>query len=131
MKVQLLAGLILASIALNGCGDSGSSREPAARVDVSGSVTLKGKPLTAPGIGLAFKNGIDTETVSIDADGNFRGQAPVGSCKVMVIVVSTPDGGHVELSKTGVPANYQTVETPLTADVKAADNTPFEFDIVE
>ncbi|MDY3555717.1 carboxypeptidase-like regulatory domain-containing protein [Gemmata sp. JC717] len=146
-RYRLLA-LLCATAYLVGC--SGSKEVP--RGPVKGRVTLSGKPLA--GATIVFENkalGV-AQSTTLDDDGKYEFMTyaaaglPAGSYKVTISSGRFMQPGE-EIPKfgpgtkvgatpppkkapTSIPDKYAKIESSgLSADVKAGDNQPFDFDL--
>jgi hypothetical protein len=140
--------MVLLGIVLTGCG--GSEGPPATvMADVSGKVTVTGKPLQTAGVGIGFAtSSTASDVMTIDENGAFSGKAPVGLCKVTIIPIAqtappstvgegttpdqpaTPDGGHTVPTDSGILDTFLSeAETTLSADVQADVANTFDFEV--
>ena len=145
----------LAIIGLLGCGGSSGP----ARAQVSGKVTLGGKPLEGASVYFASSDGKFVGFGKTGADGTYRlaqGAVP-GPNKIFISKIegelpagfddnpesgmdrgqleamnmaATPGKGAANMPKEIVPADFATYEkTKLTFDVQAGANTDVNFDL--
>lgn len=118
-----LAGCVLALL-----GGAGCSNDPFR--EVSGTVTLDGKPLPEGEIIFISPDNSTTPSTGPIADGKFQFKATVGAKKVQVNAVR--DTGRVELGakvyESIIPPQYN-AKTTLTADVKASGPNEFAFEV--
>lgn len=125
------ACLILTWFAAAGCG---SARRPEpARADVSGTVTLDGKPLPAGEITFLALSGEAAITLAI-TNGGFAGAVSVGPQRVQVASFKTvkrsifPDKPPVEGRENSLPAAYG-ADSTLTATIQPGPNPPLTFEL--
>jgi hypothetical protein len=104
-RIALLAALLGA--ALTGCG--------AGQAEVSGTVRYNGKPLTHGTIQFLGAEGIPYAG-TIQADGTFSVQVPVGQTRV---IVSCVDEGKLKRSTTRVAASHNRAAVASTSAVNA------------
>ena len=128
--VTVIIGSWLAVIVC-GCGGAGDQPELG---EVTGTVTLDGKPLPGVWVGFAPTEGRSSMGLT-DAEGHYKLDylhdtpgAKVGTHKVTITSpVEDQFGNEVKNFKERVPPQYNT-NTTLTAEVKAEDNT-INFDL--
>lgn len=124
--------VVVTSIMLMGCGGGGSEQPTG---DVSGKITVAGKPLTEGSV--AFQN---TETgrsgaSKIAADGTYSiPDLLVGKYKVLILPPPMPppmlDQKAPPPDRSGFPMNYRTeAMSDLTAEVVEGANTGVDFDL--
>ena len=113
--------LLLAALALSGCGKSNLSVAP-----VSGTVTLDGAPLPAASVMFLPKDGGRPSFGVTNAQGRYTLEysvkelgAKVGPCTVRISTGSHSDDGKI--TKELVPKRYRT--TPLEVQVESKSNT--------
>src|SRR5262249_20528051 len=100
LKVWTRAAGLLLLMAWIG-GGAGCNASYKARGVVKGQVTLNGKPLTA-GTVTFYGDNNRTGSATIDPSGNYTvGDAPVGDCKITVVVPKI--GGAGMMGKGGAP----------------------------
>ena len=118
-----LAGCAIALLAGAGC-----SNDPFR--EVSGTVTLDGKPLPEGEIIFLSPDNSTTPSTGPISDGKFRCKATVGAKKVQVNAVR--DTGKVELGakvyESIIPERFN-AKTILTADVKEGGPNEFAFEV--
>jgi hypothetical protein len=136
MKFLVLCFSVLALLFVPGCGQKDGYAE-LGLVDVSGTVTLDGKPLA--GAKVAFE-GEDKRSAmgTTDASGKYtltydsqtRGTTP-GAKIVRITTVEVGEGGGAAegaaVAKESVPARYNR-QSELKADVSASNKT-FDFNL--
>lgn len=129
-------------------GCSGSKEPP--RGTVKGRVTLGGKPLSGATIVFDSKALGVSQTATLDDDGKYEFASyaaaglPAGSYKVTIssgrfmepgeevpkFGAGTKVGVAPKKAPTPIPDKYAKAESSgLSADVKAGDNPPFDFDL--
>ena len=144
-RIRLFA-LLGATCVLLGC--SGSKELP--RSPVKGRITLGGKPVSGATVGFESKGIGVAQTTTTDEDGKYEFVAynsvglPAGSYKVTVsagrfmqpgeeipkIDAKGPVGPPPKKTNVAIPDKYAKTESSgLSADVKASDNPPFDFDL--
>jgi hypothetical protein len=148
MKHELMACVALTGLVLTGCGGT-DAPPPQATADVSGKVTVAGKPLNGAGMGIGFStSSAASDVLNIDENGMYSGKAPVGQCKVIIIPVAvsvegsppdgepdadtsaSPDGGHTVSTESGVLDKYTSDDTTThSVDVKADVANTFDFEV--
>jgi hypothetical protein len=99
--------------------------------DVSGTVTLDGKPLGAGEIIFLSPDNSATPSAGQIADGRFQFRATPGAKKVQIN--ATRDSGRREkdgwvIRESIIPDRYH-ARTELTADVKAGGPNEFTFEL--
>ena len=119
--------LLLALLALNGCGQPGKPKT----ASVSGTVTFDGQPLTEGTV--YFKT---VATGSLDAlavkDGKFEGAAEVGDRRVEVNAFKTKVVGTGEMKgevKENLVHPRYNIDSTLTATVTEAGPNTFKFEV--
>lgn len=131
---------LMCLLLISGCGGG----KPAGKV--SGKVTFNGAPVTEAAI--VFENqaaGVSAK-VNLGPDGTYVAKTadsiglPPGNYQVAVTpsqvaetdevpLVAAPSGNEQD-PPSAIPAKYHSPATSgLTADVKAGDNPPFDFDL--
>lgn len=127
----IISCLIAVSFGAAGCGSA--TRAQPARADVSGAVTLDGKPLPAGEISFLALSGEAADTLPI-TNGAFAGSVSVGPQRVQFAAYTTvkrsifPDKPPEDVRENSLPANYH-AESTLTADIKAGTNPPLSFEL--
>jgi hypothetical protein len=113
--------LLLAAVALSGCGKSNLAVAP-----VSGTVTLDGAPLKAASVMFQPKDGGRPSFGVTNAQGRYILEyslnelgAKVGPCTVRITTEGHGDDGKT--TKELVPQRYRT--TPLEVQVESKSNT--------
>lgn len=122
-RAALAGGVLVLLLAGAGC-----SNDPFRQV--SGSVTLDGKPLPEGEIIFISPDNSTTPSTGPITNGTFRCKATVGAKKVQVNAVR--DTGKVELGakvyESIIPPKYNS-QTTLTADVKDSGPNEFTFEV--
>lgn len=121
--------VVVCSLTLSGCHKDNSQ---APRFDVSGTVTLDGKPL-ADGL-IYFKT---PATGSIECfeikEGKFSGKAELGERRVEIYSLKTKmevfDGMKSETKENLIPKQYNQ-ESKLTSKVKTLGVNEFEYQLI-
>jgi hypothetical protein len=138
-RLRVAALLVLWAASFTGCAPAG----PAYGI-VRGKVTSSGQVVS--GGTIAFDNGKGVTLIApIGADGTYEMRTyehvglPVGSYKVAVSPTGMDVGNEQVLAGANIPAppspknvpeKYHRVEiSPLTAQVQAGENPPFNFDL--
>ncbi|RLT16762.1 MAG: hypothetical protein DWI27_07985 [Planctomycetota bacterium] len=123
--------LVLLGLLLLGCG--GPRRPDPTRANVTGSVTLDGKPLAEGEILFLAVNGEAVDTLRI-ANGSFSGSVSIGPQRVRLAAYTMvkrsvfPDKPPVDVRENALPAKYHAGST-LTAEIKPGTNPPLSFDL--
>lgn len=145
MRRIIRAGAVLVPLALVGCMMWGCSPGGVPTAEVSGTVTLDGKPLEGAMVGFYPASGGAPATGQTDNAGKFKLKAPLGKAKVSVS--KTEAGGEAKVDqaaagaapagtalsgppvaggappappKSGVPAKYTNPDTSgITFEVKS------------
>jgi hypothetical protein len=140
--------MLLASVAIAGCGGGGYEADFAKTVSASGKVTVGGKP--QPHIRVTFltdegrpASGVSDETGAFELGTNRIGDgAVVGKYRVMFAFedpnAAAPEAGREEVMdripvvKTAVPKKYLSPDTSgIEAEVTESGPNEFTFDLVE
>ncbi|HEY1190355.1 MAG TPA: carboxypeptidase-like regulatory domain-containing protein [Gemmata sp.] len=146
MNRHRLLALFVTCCFVLGC--SGSKDVP--RGTVKGRVTLGGKPLAGATIVFDNKSLGVAQSATLDDDGKYEFMSyaaaglPAGSYKVTIssgrfmepgeevpkFGAGTKVGAAPKKAPTPIPDKYSKTESSgLSADVKAGDNPPFDFDL--
>jgi hypothetical protein len=131
-------GLFLLGLSLLGCGGGAGDRPDLGQVE--GTITLDTKPLVGAHVTFQPENGRPSTAITNEAGRyvlNYKGAndpgAAVGKHKV---IISTHQAGDPDSDdpakqkdqKETIPAEYNSATT-LTAEVKAGENEPINFDL--
>ncbi|MCC9607108.1 hypothetical protein LOC68_14495 [Blastopirellula sp. JC732] len=124
-----IATAILLALATVAIGCSLGKQEPA-RADVSGEVTIDGKPLEKGLIHFKTVSAGSIDSIDI-VDGKFAGKAELGARRVEISAFRAASGGTPGMDAGEVnyiPAKYN-AKSKLTADVTAAGPNEFKFEV--
>jgi len=123
MTQRNLHWLLLATLAISGCGKSNLSVAP-----VSGTVTLDGAPLAAASVMFQPKDGGRPSFGVTNGSGRFVLEysmkelgAKVGTCTVNVSTANSSDDSGAKPTKELVPKRYKT--NPIEVQVEPKSNT--------
>lgn len=127
MLARLLSILILSLAALSGCG--GGAPKDESRTQVSGLITLNGKPLPAGNLTFKLKNSPLATRVSIKAEGRYvTDRVPIGPNMVSVETESLQYGSPTLY--TAIPAKYtEYAASGLEVEIKPGVNENVNFDL--
>lgn len=102
MRRTIRAGAVLLPLAVAACMIWGCSPGTVPTVEVSGTVTLDGKPLEGAMVGFYPASGGAPATGQTDSSGKFTLKAPVGKAKVSVS--KTAAGGEAKVDQAAAGA---------------------------
>ncbi|NUQ63314.1 MAG: carboxypeptidase regulatory-like domain-containing protein [Pirellulales bacterium] len=129
-RMGLILLVVLLAATMSGCGPAGVDRDLG---QVTGTITLDGKPLSGASVQFLPKGEGATATGRTDAAGKYElwytgdvKGAALGSHTVRIETPPNPEPGAME-PPPQLPAKYNT-ESTLTADVKSGENT-FNFEL--
>lgn len=126
IRTSLLILVVCAALA-GGC--SPGVPEPT-RVDVSGEVTIDGKPLEKGQIYFKTVAAGSIDSIEI-VGGKFAGKAELGPRRVEITAMRPASGGTPGMDageENYIPAKYN-VNSKLTADVTAGGPNQFQFEV--
>lgn len=132
LRLHWLLG-VMATILLQGCGESASSR---VEREVTGKVTFQGQPVTEGTVQFEDSANGHGGSAGLTADGSFSVTLSEGSFKVAVLPPTeiTPDtpqspGGEVVKDVKNIPPKYRSLQSsPLEAQV-SAERLTHDFDL--
>jgi hypothetical protein len=136
--------LLLACVVFSGCPGGGPAAPDV--YPVTGTVRLDGEPVGGVSISFAPLDAPGGGGFAVsDTSGKFslrskdqREGVPAGKYRVLCTKMAMPDGSPIPEgqmaadvgAENSLPAIYSDpANTPLTAEVKAAENPPLEFDL--
>ena len=133
VRRHFLCGFLgLTLTVLTGCGGGDAKTDVGPTGTVTGTVTLKGAPLSKGRINFTNTKGAAGGSGALGESGTYQldEPLPVGDYDIFVSFEFSPevlkDGGTAELLKS-IPKKYRSAKTSkLTASVKEGDNT-FDF----
>lgn len=110
-----------------GCG---GGEKPIPQVPVSGKVTAeKGVP---KGLGLTFlhSSGQASGTAIVADDGTFKGEAPVGECKISLFGAASQGGAHADAKSSKTKAAFWSdATTPWSVTVAEPSKDGIELSL--
>jgi len=127
----LAATLVAVALLPSGCGKP--RRAPLPRTDITGTVTLDGRPLVEGEVAFLALNGQAVDTLPI-RNGAFHGSVSIGPQRVefaaFTIVKRSvlPDQPPENVRENSLPPQYHAQST-LTADIQAGGNPPLSFEL--
>lgn len=112
------------------CASCNKAPAPIPRAPIAGKVV--GEKLD--GLGVVFSQGTTSESIPLNSDGSFTGEAPVGDCVVYIYGApsesASPDAGHADPKSSGIKAAFWDAETtPWKTSIPAEGKTDLEFSL--
>ena len=112
------------------CASCNRAPAPIPRAPVAGKVV--GEKLD--GLGIVFSESTTSESIPLNSDGTFTGEAPVGDCVVYIYGApnesASPDTGHADPKSSGIKAAFWDAEkTPWKTTITAEGVTDLEFSL--
>jgi hypothetical protein len=123
-RVILAAGFLFA-LSAGGCGP----RLPAGKVRVTGTVTYQSQPPAAYGIGFVAKQGTESMTAAVGADGRFAVVLTPGEYTAWVLdkLKQMDENGNVIVAPSLIPAKYTSPSTSGLDVVVTKDAKPLSI----
>lgn len=126
-----LVTVVCLSCLLTGCGGAQAETKPLGTV--TGSVALKGKPLTDCRVNFISEQGGTSAGGDLQTDGSFSldGPIPAGNYSIFITMpeIFTPAQAQSKTGLSSVPSKYHSQSgTDLKADVKEGEND-LHFDL--
>jgi hypothetical protein len=125
MRTQLsIAFVVLAALALQGCGDSGPKT-----YSVTGTVTFGGQPVEQGSIVFDPVDGLGTSAMGGIQNGSYTAEVPEGEKIVRISAVRTlteKDQYGEFITESYIPDKYG-AESELRKTVKSGEDNKFDF----